>query len=60
MKKKLKNKNFTTFPTEKEPIRVLYKKVGQAPEVKIINDIFKLKKFIVMKDLSIIPYENYL
>ena len=58
MKKKLKNKNFTTFPTEKEPIRVLYKKVGQAPEVKIINDIFKLKKFIVMKDLSIIPYEK--
>ena len=25
-------------------IRVLYKKVGQVPEVKIINNILKLKK----------------
>ncbi|MCI9177693.1 MAG: hypothetical protein HFJ28_03820 [Clostridia bacterium] len=40
-----------------EPIRILYKKVGQAPEVKIIS-LWKLKKAIVRKKLDIIPYET--
>lgn len=39
-------------------IRVLYKKVGQEPEVKIINNILKLKKSIIQKNLAIIPYET--
>lgn len=39
-------------------IRVLYKKVGQVPEVKIINNILKLKKAIIQNNLNIIPYET--
>lgn len=39
-------------------IRVLYKKVGQEPEVKIIKNILKLKKSIIQKNLAIIPYET--
>ena len=39
-------------------IRVLYKKVGQVPEVKIINNLFKLKKTIIKNNLDIIPYET--
>ncbi len=40
------------------PIRVLYKKVGQVPEIKIINNIYNFKKFIVCKQLEILPYQN--
>ena len=40
------------------PIRVLYKKTGQAPETKIIDNVFKLKKAIVKRKLEIIPYEK--
>lgn len=40
------------------PIRVLYKKTGQPPEIRIINNIFKLKKTIVTRNLDIIPYEK--
>lgn len=40
------------------PIRVLYKKVGQPPEAKIIDNVFKLKKAIIDKKLDIIPYQN--
>ena len=39
-------------------IRVLYKKVGQVPEVKIINNVYKLKKSIIENNLDIIPYET--
>lgn len=34
------------------------KKTGQIPQVKIIDNVFKLKKAIVSKDLTIVPYEN--
>ena len=40
------------------PIRVLYKKTGQPPEVKIIDNVFKLKKAIAKRRLDIIPYEK--
>lgn len=40
------------------PIRILYKKSGQAPEIKIINNVLKLKKYIIKKNLDIIPYET--
>lgn len=43
---------------DKAPIRVLYKKVGQAPKVKIINDVTKLKYAVVKQNLKLIPYEN--
>lgn len=61
--KKLKNKNSkvnTLISKSKNnmPIRVLYKKTGQAPEIKIINNVFKLKKAIIKRNLDIIPYEN--
>ena len=39
-------------------IRVLYKKVGKDPEIKIIPNVFILKKAIVKKQLNIIPYEG--
>lgn len=39
-------------------MRVLYKKVGQVPEIRIIPNIWKLKKEIVKKELEIIPYET--
>ena len=39
-------------------IRVLYKKTGQVPQVKIISNIYKLKKAIAKKNLDIIPYET--
>lgn len=40
------------------PIRVLYKKVGQIPKVMIIDNVFKLKKFIVERNLDIIAYQT--
>ena len=40
------------------PIRVLYKKAGLPPTVKIISNTFKLKKTIVTKKLQIIPYQT--
>ena len=40
------------------PIRVLYKKTGKAPETKIIDNVYKLKKAIVKRNLKIIPYEK--
>ena len=39
-------------------IRVLYKKTNKPPEVKIINNVSKLKKAIIKKNLLIIPYES--
>lgn len=38
-------------------IRVLYKRSGQAPEVKIIDNVFKLKETIINNNLKLIPYE---
>ena len=40
------------------PLRVLYKKAGQMPTVKIIPNIFLLKKAIIKRHLNIIPYEG--
>ncbi len=62
MKRKFKLNNKLVIVNNKNnqenTIRVLYKKVGQMPEVKIIKDISKLKQAIVKQNLSIIPYEN--
>lgn len=59
-KKKRVNKtnSIATKVNNTSPIRILYKKSGQAPEVKIIDNIYKLKKAIVEKNLDIIPYET--
>ena len=54
-----KKKNFyKTKANNTHAVRVLYKKSGQVPKVKIIDNVFKLKKAIVKKDLDIIPYET--
>lgn len=42
------------------PIRVLYKKTGQAPETKIIDNVFKLKKAIVKRKLELFPMKNFI
>ncbi|MCI9275845.1 MAG: hypothetical protein HFJ24_08025 [Clostridia bacterium] len=58
MKKKKFSKTLIDKSKNNAPIRVLYKKTGQPPETKIIDNVFKLKKAIIKKNLSIIPYEN--
>ena len=58
MIKRIKNKHLLSSKTNdvsKNPIRVLYKKVGQPSEVKIISDVYKLKKAIIERSLDIIP-----
>ena len=50
--------NIMNKANNKSSIRVLYKKVGLAPEVKIISNVQKLKKAIIHKKLHIVPYEN--
>lgn len=39
-------------------VRVIYKKAGQTPTVKIIPNVFTLKKAIIKNQLDIIPYES--
>lgn len=56
-KKKYENKIIAKSKNN-TPIRVLYKKTGQPPETKIIDNVFKLKKAIVKRKLDIIPYEK--
>lgn len=58
MRKRIRKQKREIKTNSKIPIRVLYKKVGEAPEVKIINDVYKLKKAIVQRNLDIIPYEK--
>ena len=59
--KNFTNDNYKKYITGKanncELIRVLYKKVNQIPQVKIIS-LQKLKKAIVKRNLDIIPYET--
>lgn len=55
---KHKQQYLSTKAKNNAPIRVLYKKTGKAPEIKIIDNVYKLKKAIVKKNLKIIPYEK--
>ena len=36
-----KNKNIITTASNHTPIRIIYKKPNKAPEVKILNDVFR-------------------
>ena len=54
----MKKKNSIPKAQNINSLRVLYKKVGQSPEVKIIKNIYKLKKAIIQKNLDIVPYEK--
>lgn len=68
MKKKMKKKKakdkkiYEQYIKQKanntKPIRVLYKKVGLSPEVRIIPNVYKLKKAIIKQKLDIIPFQN--
>lgn len=58
LSKKSKDINILNKAKNKNAIRVLYKKAGQAPEVKIISNVQRLKRAIVHKKLHIVPYEN--
>lgn len=58
LSKKSKDINILNKAKNKNAIRVLYKKAGQAPEVKIISNVQRLKKAIIHKKLHIVPYEN--
>lgn len=51
-------KNLRKKANNTSSIRVLYKETGQVPQVKIISNIYKLKKAIAKKNLDIIPYET--
>lgn len=57
MRKKKKSMIYN-ITTKNIPIRVLYKKTNKIPEIKIINNVSKLKKAIIKNNLDIIPYEN--
>lgn len=47
-----------TKAKNKNKIRVLYKKTGKNPRVRIIPDIQILKRSIITRKLDIIPYQN--
>ena len=42
----------------KNSLRVIYKAPGKEPEVRIIPNVFILKKAVINKQLDIIPYQN--
>lgn len=44
--------------SENKIIRVLYKKTGEFPKAKFIEDLEYLKKYIVLEKLDIIPYQD--
>ena len=42
----------------KNSLRVIYKAPGKEPEVRIIPNVFILKKAVINRQLEIIPYQN--
>ena len=58
LSKNLKDINILNKTKNRNSIRVLYKKAGQSPEVKIISNVQVLKRAIIHKKLHIVPYEN--
>ncbi len=59
---KQKNKQNNTKLLEKaknkNKLRVIYKAPGKDPEVRIIPNVFILKKAVINRQLEIIPYQN--
>lgn len=61
MKKRFNNKRYKKAKVINDndlQLRVLYKKVGLAPEIKIIKDIENFKRSIILDKLDIIPYKH--
>lgn len=56
--KNSKNRYITIKANNTAPIRVLYKKVGQLPKIMVLDNVFKLKRFIIKRNLDIIPYQT--
>ncbi len=59
--KKFNNKYYKKAKVVKDKnmqLRVLYKKVGENPKVKIITDVEGFKKAVVLDKLDIIPYKH--
>lgn len=56
--KNSKNRYITIKANNTAPIRVLYKKVGQLPKIMVLDNVFKLKRFIVKRNLDIMPYQT--
>ncbi len=60
--RKQKNKQKDTKLLEKarskNKLRVIYKAPGKDPEVRIIPNVFILKKAVINRQLDIIPYQN--
>lgn len=53
-----KNRYIAIKANNTTPIRVLYKKVGQLPKIMVLDNVFKLKRFIIKRNLDIIPYQT--
>ncbi|MFG6318839.1 MAG: hypothetical protein K1W33_03105 [Clostridia bacterium] len=56
--KNSKNRYIAIKANNTAPIRVLYKKVGQLPKIMVLDNVFKLKRFIIKRNLDIIPYQT--
>ena len=56
--KNSKNRYIAIKANNTTPIRVLYKKVGQLPKIMVLDNVFKLKRFIIKRNLDIIPYQT--
>lgn len=54
----MKDKSIIDKASNREPVRVIYKKSNRQPEVRIIKNILNLKKVIVKYNLNIIPYQD--
>ena len=57
-KNKQKNTKLLEKARNKNKLRVIYKAAGKDPEVRIIPNVFILKKAIINRQLDIIPYQN--
>ena len=55
--KNSKNRYIAIKANNTAPIRVLYKKVG-LPKIMVLDNVFKLKRFIIKRNLDIIPYQT--
>ena len=56
--KNSKNRYIAIKANNTTPIRVLYTKVGQLPKIMVLDNVFKLKRFIIKRNLDIIPYQT--
>ena len=57
-KNKQKNTKLLEKARNKNKLRVIYKAPGKDPEVRIIPNVFILKKAVINRQLEIIPYQN--